>query len=436
MENQFKQDDEIQVLVQKDSTVEDTAETLFEKDRRIKNSYSEALRECFESLSNGYVSKMEKIFNQEVGKVNIGHCFITFTHTDDAKKFLMGKKELYLESHRLIATLKKDMDHGDFIYPFVKDKIVADARILDKFERLRKVKKELKDYEDSLESHMPQTFKLLQMKEAAREAIDGNYTYNRNSFPRSQLENERLHDKIKQTERRLQTDLSPLMDSREKEKERVARHRKAFDTYKSYAFLKSGLKKTSLEKRLTDNAEEEVANQYKFPSPDKVAKVFLNDDYRFSMLKEGEENTKPGRKFKFTPRDFIEKYYGKDMSNMDSINLTERPIYSFNDELKNSYPVEAISLRANMVRLQKFREEENMKRYNIHADEKSEKSIDAENLYEKRLIMGKEKTTYIHQNEPNLIINSTKTYDERLEGYAKRLLEKDKYGKPKTRMEQ
>lgn len=236
----------------------------------------------------------------------------------------------------------------------MKARTLFDVKIHDKKENLKKAKKNLQRYEETFEQHMPKAAKLRRMKEAAKEAIDENYFYDRKSFPRSKFEDEQLEQKIKDMEMRTGVDFAPLFDSKQKEEERVKRHKKAFETYKSYSFLKAGLPKTKLEKKITKDPNDDVA-QYEFPSPDKVAKVFVNDDYKYSMLKEAEVDTKSGRKFKFTPRDFMEKYFGKDNLNHDSLELSDRQMYSFNDELKRVYPYETISFNP-VTHLQKLQE--------------------------------------------------------------------------------
>lgn len=238
--------------------------------------------------------------------------------------------------------MKNDLTHKDFNIDYLKERTIADANLVDKHEALAQAKKKLKQYEDTFEQHMPKLQKLNKMKRAARDAIDQNVYFDREKFPRSRLENEQLEQKIRDMERRTGTDLSPLLDSETKEQERIQRHKKAFETYKSYSFLKAGLKKTDLEKKLTKDTREDLT-QYVFPDADAVASTYINKDYSYSMLREGEENLAPGRKYGFTPQEFVNKYFGKDNLTDQSIEITDRPMYTFNDDMKRRYPYSTLS---------------------------------------------------------------------------------------------
>jgi len=238
--------------------------------------------------------------------------------------------------------MRNDLTNTDFNIDYLQERTIADANLVDKHAALAKAQNKLKKYEDTFEQHMPKLQKLNKMKKAARDAIDENVYFDREKLPRSRLENEQLKQKIRDMERRTGTDMSPLLDSEAKEKERIKRHKKAFETYKSYSFLKAGLKKTDLEKKLTKDTREDIT-QYVFPDADAVASTYINKDYSYSMLREGEENLAPGRKYDFSPQDYIDKYFGKDYLADQSVEITDRPMYNFNDDMKRRYPYSTLS---------------------------------------------------------------------------------------------
>jgi hypothetical protein len=300
-------------------------------------------------------------------------------------------EELRLDIYKLEAGLKNDLTHYDFNIDYLKQRTIEDSKIQYKKDNLDKAHTNLQEYEETFNQHMPKMANLNSMKSIAKDAIDQNYFYNRDVFPRSKLEEERLVHKIKDMEKHTGMDMAPLLDSKDKEAERVKRHKKAFETYKSYAFLKSGLKKTNLEKKLT-NEEPDSAEQYRFPSADKIAKVFINDEHKFEMLRQPEEHYRPGRKSKFTPRQFVRKYFGQDGMSMNHVEISDRPIYSFNDEMKRMYPLDQLSLISEVKEKQKIA----MENYSKRELEKTNNPamVDLENLDLNQLMSGEKKLEF------------------------------------------
>jgi hypothetical protein len=321
---------------------------------------------------------------------------------------LLVAEELRLDIYKIEATLKNDLTHHDFNIGYLEQRTIEDSKIQYKKDNLDRAHKNLQEYEETFNKHMPKMANLSSMKSIAKDAIDQNYFYNRDMFPRSKLEEERLVNKIKDMEKHTGMDMSPLLDSKDKEVERIKRHKKAFETYKSYAFLKSGLKPTNLEKKLTSDETSSV-EQYKFPSADKIAKVFINDDYKYEMLKQPEEHYKPGRKSKFTPRQFLKKYYGQDGMSLDHVDISDRPIYSFNDEMKRMYPLDSLSLIAEVKEKQRIAVENLTKR----ELEKSNNPtlVELDSLYKNQLMSGEKEIEYQEPFLRNPIVEEE--YEER-----------------------
>ena len=329
----YENEDDIRVLLKKSNTQNDSADSLFAED--MNRNYQDLVVDLIGDKN------AEKYLDQQTFIQNMGYCFITFSHTDEAKKCIMRGDKQVFDTNEVSVYLKNDLGHEDFNIDYLKARTISDSKIIDKKINLEKARSKLETYEKNFERSMPKASRLRRMKEAAKDAIDDNYFYDRSAFPRSEREEELLKYKIQDMEKRTGTDFAPLLDSVEKEKERIQRHKKAFETYKSYSFLKAGLQKTGLEKELTQDVRE--GDEYKFPEPEKIAKVFLNEDYKYSMLKEGEVDNRSGRKFKFTPRDYLNKYFGKDLYSGNHIDVSGRPMYSFNDEMKRQYPYSSIS---------------------------------------------------------------------------------------------
>lgn len=346
---------------------------------------------------------------------------MTFAHSDEARKLLIGSQNLRLETQRLDAFLKNDLSHGDFNAGYLKARTISDANILYKRENLKKAQDKLREYEESFEQNMPQSAKLVKMKEAAKNAIDQNAFYDRNAFPRSSKQEERLLGKIKEMERRTGADFSPLHSNEDK---RIESHKKAFDTYKSYSFLKAGLKKTKLEEKMTDKASD--ASQFKFPSPDAIAKVFINDTYRSTPLHEEEENNKPGRKFGYSTRDFLESYLGKDMMRKQYVNLSDRKMYTFNDEMKRQFPYQAISMVPALEEAQKLFNENHQKREQIHDSIKDPQVLEEESNEMKKYLAGETKVDWEDPGDQHPLLDGT--FTERMGRYYDNMTLPTQYG--------
>ena len=388
-----------------------SADALFESDHDSSAKTKTPLEDLLDNISEGYFKKVKKFLQDKAAERNKGYCFVTFSNIDEAKMCLLSSKEIFVENHRLKVELKDELDHKDFDPVYLLEQTKLDAKMLDKKEQLAEAKKKLAEFEDNFEQNMPKTYNLNRMKQAAVDAIENNILYDRNEFPRTNIENKRVKEKLKEFEQNTGIDVSPLYEDSNTESERVRRHKKAFNTYKSYSFLKAGLDKTSLEKKLTANYSAENNNQYKFPSSDKIAKVFISDDYKLRLMKQGQENTEPGRKFGYSYKKFIEDYIGKERigaqgaAQINQISLNDdRKIYSFNDEMRVRYPYEMLSVVPNLEKLAKEQSDYALSR-NRHAKEliNPERAAEKQRVY-KRLMSGEDEIKYGPEIPDNIFV--------------------------------
>lgn len=88
-------------------------------------------------------------------KQNNGYCFITYSHTDEAKKALIFSEDAVLGDWTVEVNLKKDLDHGDFDAEFMLDRMKADASLIWIKDDLEQAKAELNEFEQNFESFMP-----------------------------------------------------------------------------------------------------------------------------------------------------------------------------------------------------------------------------------------------------------------------------------------
>ena len=421
----LESEDDVRVLLKSyqlknENSNEDSADALFTSDR-IKTNYKGAIEQCMNTLSKGYTEKVKKMIEKHAYLQNKGYCFLTFSHSDEVRKLLIGSGDLRLETQRLDVFLKNDLNHEDFNAGYLKARTISDANILYKRENLKKAQDNLREYEKTFEENMPKSAKLVQMREAAKNAIDQNAFYDRAAFPRSSKDEERLVGKIKEMERKTGADFSPLHHNEQKN---VEAHKKAFDTYKSYSFLKAGLKKTKLEDQMTESAAD--ASQFKFPSPDEIAKVYINDTYRSTPLYQEEENTKLGRKFGYSSRDFLESYLGKDMMRENYVNLSDRKMYSFNDEMKRQFPYQALSMVPYWEDVQRITTENTQKYDQLHDSDKHPEVLEEQNNDMKKYFAGETRVSWEDPGEQNPLLEGT--FKERMQKYYDNLNKPTPYG--------
>jgi hypothetical protein len=168
----------------------------------------------------------------------------------------MFSRNLLIDQEEIEVLPKNDINHEDMNPEYLRARIMSDASMIDKQEKLRKAQQDLNEYEEAFEQYLPKTMKLIGMKKAALDAIDENYFIDRNTLPRSKQEEENIKLKLKKFEKMTGQDMTPLLHSEEKEADMIKRHKKAFDTYKSYSFLKAGFEKTKLEKAMTEDEDQ------------------------------------------------------------------------------------------------------------------------------------------------------------------------------------
>jgi hypothetical protein len=92
-------------------------------------------------------------------------------------------------------------------------------------------------------------------------------------------------------------------------------HRRAFNSYKKFEFLKAGILTKDEEKRIEKDGKAKKYDLYEPfnypPLKDSVAHI-LSDGNQMKVLDAGEPIRTPGRKFGYSERDFLDAYLGKD----------------------------------------------------------------------------------------------------------------------------
>ena len=69
---------------------------------------------------------------------NLGYCFLTFSHSDEARVMLLRNTNPYLHGVQIQIDLKSSVDHGEL--NFFINKARNDAKLVDEIARLRAAK--------------------------------------------------------------------------------------------------------------------------------------------------------------------------------------------------------------------------------------------------------------------------------------------------------
>ena len=90
---------------------------------------------------------------------NTGYCFVTYSHSDEAKVALLTHQMNTLKGGQIDVYLKSDMDHSDFDIEYVRGRMKSDAKLIGLRDDLKKAKRDLKVFEDKFD-HLPKMKRL------------------------------------------------------------------------------------------------------------------------------------------------------------------------------------------------------------------------------------------------------------------------------------
>lgn len=92
-------------------------------------------------LTNSDLNKLLQI-RRENETQNLGYCFITFSHADEARlMLLLNKRPQFMEDKRLEFDLKSRIDHSDLDMRYTITRSKNDATMTDEIQALRDAKK-------------------------------------------------------------------------------------------------------------------------------------------------------------------------------------------------------------------------------------------------------------------------------------------------------
>ena len=205
---------------------------------------------------------------------------MTFSHADEVERLiLMSGGHTTIDYSRVQLKKKGKVDHTELDVQYFLRKMKNENQIVDHKDDLRSAKKELRAFEETMEKELPNMKKFNELRSILQEMIENpkGKTRRHASVKRTKREKEELKLKLKQFQsENPNISIDALFSTTENDILKKKSHMKAFQSFKEYEFLKSGIKdprKDASTKRLTDleilqkqmEKQDPVFEHFKYP---------------------------------------------------------------------------------------------------------------------------------------------------------------------------
>ena len=110
---------------------------------------------------------------------NLGYAFVTFSHSDEARLYVMRHTNAYMQTQKVMVDLKVNVNHADLDYDFYGARMHNNKHLVTELSALREAKQELRDFEATLDEEMPSRKKLKSFRNLAKDVIENNKGYTR-----------------------------------------------------------------------------------------------------------------------------------------------------------------------------------------------------------------------------------------------------------------
>ena len=95
---------------------------------------------------------MMKQLLEESTELNLGYAFLTFSHADEARLFLLSQERPYYEMDEIEVMLKSHLDHGSMDMNYYMASARNAAQTVDEIQAVRDARQKLRDFERDLDS--------------------------------------------------------------------------------------------------------------------------------------------------------------------------------------------------------------------------------------------------------------------------------------------
>ena len=183
MMDRFKSPFELSQKKKQQKELDQRYNNLVSKDSQVgayKFDYSETLDlDHFVKMGNldPKTAAIAKQVLLESDEENLGYCFLTFSHADEARKFILRHSLSFYNYTPVDVTLKSKLDHSVLDMKFFLNTARNDAQTVKEREQVRKARQELRDFEKEMNGYLPNRKKLEEFQRFALSLIE-NDKYN------------------------------------------------------------------------------------------------------------------------------------------------------------------------------------------------------------------------------------------------------------------
>lgn len=116
------------------------------------------------------LAKAQHIANRHI---NIGYALVTFSHADEARQMLLSVPGDMFINNNLVQVLPKGrLDHSELDKSYFMRQMKNESQVADQVSELREAKKRLREYEQNIDKEMPNTKRLQEFKQLAKEILE------------------------------------------------------------------------------------------------------------------------------------------------------------------------------------------------------------------------------------------------------------------------
>ena len=109
--------------------------------------------------------------------INLGYAFLTFSHADEARLFLLENQNAYYNNDPVEINLKSNVDHGTMDMRFFMEQARNAAKTVDELKAVRESRVKLRNFEKEMDSQLPSRKRLQKWRRFAQSIIEDHKYY-------------------------------------------------------------------------------------------------------------------------------------------------------------------------------------------------------------------------------------------------------------------